>query len=127
MRALYREELEMKRFVAASAGVTALVAGGWIGSSFAAGQMPSRTIEVRVGDEISVANAPIGCRVVRMNQLGGRVVVDCRRAGELEGTYGSLFTAREAVLVRFESSRTAKRVAVGVHENDVRQCSTGRG
>ena len=32
------------------------------------------------------------------------------------GTYGTLLTAREAVLVRFESGKTAKRVAVGVHE-----------
>jgi hypothetical protein len=117
----------MKRFMAASVGIAAIVAGGLIGSSFAAGGVPNRTIEVRLGDEIRVANAPIGCRVVRMNQLGGRVVVDCRRAGELEGTYGSLFTAREAVLIRFESNRKARRVAVGVHENDVKQCRWDRG
>jgi hypothetical protein len=57
-----------------------------------------------------------------MRQFGGRVVIDCRRAGALRGTYGTLFTAREAVLVEFESSKTAKRVAVGVHHQDLQCC-----
>ena len=112
----------MKLFLAcllAAAGTGAVVAGA---TGMAAVSRADAVVEVRPGDRIRVMGAPVGCRVVRLREFGGRVVVDCRRAGELEGTYGTLLTAREAVLVRFESGKTAKRVAVGVHELSSKQC-----
>lgn len=113
----------MRRLLVLSVLVAAIAAASSFVGSLAAGvaQTPNTVIEARLGDRIRVVDAPIGCRVVRMSQLGGRVVVDCRRAGSLRGTYGTLFTAREAALVQYESSRTAKRVAVAVHEGEIRQ------
>jgi hypothetical protein len=110
----------MRRAFVASAVVTSVAASGWFASAAA---QPSRTVlEARIGDTIRVVDAPMGCRVFRMRQLGGRVTMDCRRAGALRGTYGTLFTAREAVVVRFESKRVAKRVAVAVHGSAERRC-----
>ena len=112
----------MGRLFIVFALLTATAAGGWFVSNLAAAQTPDTMLEARLGDKIRVMDAPLGCRVVRMRQLGGRVVIDCRRAGSLGGTYGTLLTAREAVLVQFESSRVAKRVAVAVHEGESRRC-----
>lgn len=103
----------MRRVLVASAVVTATAASGWFAS--AATQRSGTVLEARVGDTIRVVDAPLGCRVFRMRQLGGRVTIDCRKSGALPGTYGTLFTAREAVLIRFETNRTAKRVTVAVH------------
>lgn len=113
----------MRRLLTISIAVTAIAAGGSFAANLAAGvvQTPDTVIEARLGDQIRVVDAPIGCRVVRMRQLGRRVAIDCRRAGSLRGTYGTLFTAREAALVHFESSRSAKRVAVAVHHGEVRR------
>jgi hypothetical protein len=57
-----------------------------------------------------------------MSQFGGRVVIDCRRAGPLAGTYGTLLTAREAALIRFESRHVAKRFAEATHDGSIRRC-----
>jgi hypothetical protein len=101
--------------------------GGWLASGEAAEavQAPRAddAIVVRLGDRIRVADAPLGCRVVRMRELGGRVVVDCRRAGPLAGTYGTLTTARESALVRFRSKREAKLILVATHGGQVRRCA----
>ena len=112
----------MRKLLAAGALLAAAAAVGLVASALAPAQPRADVLQVRVGDRIRVADAPIGCRVLRMQQLGGRVVIDCRRAGALRGTYGTLFSAREAVLVEFESRKTAKRVAVGVHGKDVQCC-----
>jgi hypothetical protein len=114
----------VKRLLLISVFVAAIAACGSFAGNLAAGvaQTPNTVIEARLGDRISVVDAPIGCRVARLSQLGGRVAVDCRRAGPLRGTYGTLFTAREAALVQFESRRKAKRIAVATHEGEIRRC-----
>jgi hypothetical protein len=114
----------MRRLLGSAAVLTA-VGCGWFASSLVAAPTSERVIEARLGNRIQVVGAPVGCRVVRMHELGRRVVVDCRRAGTLAGTYGTLLTGREAVLVRYESSRTAKQVAVAVHEAELRRCRGG--
>jgi hypothetical protein len=111
----------VNKVIAASAFLGAMGTVGVV-SAFGASQTTARVLEARVGDRIHVLDAPIGCRVARMSQLGGRVAVDCRKAGPLRGRYGTFLTAREAVLVEFESRRTARRVAVGVHEGKSRGC-----
>jgi len=112
----------MKRLLACS--LAAAVVGTAFGAAtgLAAHWRTGSAIEVRPGDRIHVAGGRMGCRVVRMSELDGRVVIDCRRAGALEGSYGTLLTAREAILVRFVSPRTAKQVAVGVHERGMNRC-----
>ena len=74
----------MRRVLACTALVSAIATGGWLASGFAAAQGPP-VLEVKLGDEIQVIDAPLGCQVVRMRDLGGRVALDCRRAGALAG------------------------------------------
>jgi hypothetical protein len=119
----------MRRFLAIAVSA-AIGLGGWLATNDgarAARTAESQTVSVRLGDRIRVVDAPrIGCRVVRMTEFGGRVVIDCRRAGRLAGTYGTFFTAHEAALVRFESSHTAKEVVVAAHDGAVPRCEPRR-
>jgi len=112
----------VRRLLACSLAIAMLAAAGWSATGGATEGRTEEVFNVRPGDRIRLVDAPIACRVVRMKQLGGRVVVDCRRAGALAGTYGTLVSAREAVLVRFESSTTAKRIAVGIHRRAAESC-----
>ena len=88
------------------------------------GETPARgegagTVVMRVGDVMEVDGAPIGCKVTRR---GARIVVDCRRAGSLEGTYGTLFDERRVRVTRFLSSDTAKVVFNAKHKGRSRRC-----
>jgi hypothetical protein len=65
------------------------------------------------GDIVEVAGAPIGC-IVRLHK--GELALDCRRAGPLAGTYGTLLTPKQVVVERFESSKVAKVVFQAHHE-----------
>ena len=116
----------MRGFLAVCAvGITAAL-GGWFASSEAAdgaSHAKSEMVVVRLGDRIQVADASIGCRVARMRQLGGRIVIDCRAAGALAGTYGTLLTTREAAVMRFRSKRSAKLIVVATHKGGVRRCN----
>jgi hypothetical protein len=118
-----------KRLLSLTAVAAAAALGAWSvrdDGAAAAGASRTPAIAVHVGDRIRVLDAPVACRVVRMRQLGGRVAVDCRRGGPLAGTYGTLLTAREASLVRFESKHTARRVVIATHRGSVRQCEARR-
>jgi hypothetical protein len=119
----------MRRVLALVVLFAATVFGAWLvadGGASAAGPTPARTVAVRLGDTIRVVGSPIGCRVARVNQLGGRIALDCRRAGELKGTYGTLLTSRKAVLVRFETTRRARMLVVASHGGGARECGVRR-
>jgi hypothetical protein len=79
-------------------------------------------LELELGDRFRVAGAEVGCRVARIAELGGRMVVDCRRAGPLVGTYGAMVSKREAVIVRFHSGHSAKIVFQAAHERRAERC-----
>jgi hypothetical protein len=72
-----------------------------------------------VGDTMRVEGAPIGCQVMRRS---GRIVIDCRRAGRLSGTYATLFDDRRVRVARFRSSDTAKVVFKAKHRGKARRC-----
>jgi hypothetical protein len=115
----------VKRLLALTAAASAAALVAWLGQNdgaSAAGAGKTSAIAVRVGDRIRVVDSPVGCRVVRMRQLGGRIVIDCRKGGRLTGTYGTLLTAHEAGLVRFETAHTARLLVVGTHGGRVRNC-----
>jgi hypothetical protein len=78
-----------------------------------------QTVVLRVGDVMEVDGAPIGCQVARRD---GRVMIDCRRAGRLAGTYGTLFDERRVRVTRFRSSDTAKVVFKAKHRGRARRC-----
>jgi hypothetical protein len=76
-------------------------------------------VAVKVGDTIRVEGAAIGCQVVRR---ANRVGLDCRRGGELKGTYGVLLDERRAIVARFRSPSTAKVVFTARHGGAARAC-----
>jgi hypothetical protein len=82
------------------------------------------TVVMKVGDVMEVEGAPIGCQVSRRD---GRVVIDCRRAGRLAGTYGTLFDERRVRVTRFRSSDTAKVVFKAKHKGRAHRCDDARG
>jgi hypothetical protein len=76
-------------------------------------------VVVRVGDTVEVEGGAVGCKVVRK---GDRATLDCRRAGRLAGSYGTLLDDRRARVVRFQSSRSAKVVFTAQHRGSSRRC-----
>lgn len=112
----------MRILLAVCALAAATTSLGWMVSAQAAAQTAAVPLQARVGDKITVVGAPVGCQVVRVSEFDGRIAVECRRAGRLKGSYGTLLTGREAVLIRFESQHTARRVAVAVHREGIREC-----
>lgn len=81
-------------------------------------------VVLQVGDTMRVEGAPLGCQVTRRN---GDVVIDCRRAGRLAGTYGTLFDERRVRVTRFRSSDTAKVVFKAKHKGRPHKCQDKQG
>jgi hypothetical protein len=79
---------------------------------------PAPTV-LKVGDRVQVEGQPVGCRVA--NQ-GSKVVMDCRRAGTLAGTYGTMLSSHTAQVVRFRSNKVAKVVYTATHHGSARRC-----
>jgi hypothetical protein len=73
---------------------------------------PGSVVPVAFGDIAKVSGAPIGCIVRRQS---GEAALDCRRAGDLTGTYGTILTKTQVLVVRFESSKVAKIVFQARH------------
>jgi hypothetical protein len=79
-------------------------------------------VVLHVGDVMTVDGAPIGCKIATRD---GRPVIDCRRAGPLKGTYGTLFDEKRVRVVRFRSNDTAKVVYKARHGGKGRRCDRG--
>ena len=69
-------------------------------------------IAIQIGDIVKVSGAPVGC-IARL-QNGVRAL-DCRRIGALPGTYGTILTGRQVLVVRFDTAKTAKIVFSAHH------------
>jgi hypothetical protein len=74
---------------------------------------------LKVGDRVVVDGQPMGCRVARQD---GRTVMDCRRGGQLAGTYGTMLSARKALVVRYRSNSVAKVVFTATHGGGAHLC-----
>jgi hypothetical protein len=110
----------MTRYLVPSIVVLALaVAGLAVRADGSARGSSAADAVLRVGDTMKVEGAPLGCQVTQRN---GRVVVDCRRAGSLAGTYGTLLDERRVRVARFRSSDTAKVVFKARHRGQARPC-----
>jgi hypothetical protein len=70
-------------------------------------------VPVSLGDIAKVTGAPIGCLVRRQN---GERALDCRRAGVLAGSYGTILTPTQVLVLRFESRKVAKIVFQARHK-----------
>ncbi|WCB95096.1 hypothetical protein DSM104299_03838 [Baekduia alba] len=80
---------------------------------------PQQPVVLKVGDRVTVEGASLGCRVARRD---GRVVMDCRRGGQLTGTYGTMISARKAEVVRYRSNTVAKVVFTATQGGGARRC-----
>jgi hypothetical protein len=72
-----------------------------------------------VGDSFQIAGAPLGCKVIE--RRGGKSL-DCRIAGRLAGSYGTLMSATRLNVVRFTSGRVAKVVFTATQHGGFRVC-----
>ena len=72
-----------------------------------------------VGDSFQMAGKPVGCKVIARS--GGKFL-DCRIAGPLSGSYGTLMSAKRLNVVRFTSSRVAKIVFTATQHGGFRVC-----
>jgi len=73
---------------------------------------PQTIVPVSLGDVAKVTGAPIGCLVRRQS---GERALDCRRAGVLTGSYGTILTKTQVLVVRFESRKVARIVFQARH------------
>jgi hypothetical protein len=72
-----------------------------------------------VGDSFVVPGASIGCQVTRR---GSSVLVECRRAGKVKGTYGTFISSKTVRVARFRSSRSAQVVFTAKQGGRWRAC-----
>jgi hypothetical protein len=84
------------------------------GVAFALGRQSQEVtaIPVAVGDIVKVNGAPLACKVRFQNGLRA---VDCRKTGPLAGTYGTIITGAQVMVVRYESVRSGKVVFSAHH------------
>jgi hypothetical protein len=71
-----------------------------------------RSLQIDVGDVVQVSGAGIGCIVTVRN---GAKTLDCRLAGNLTRTYGTLLSKRDVRVVRFKSNKAGAVVFTARH------------
>jgi hypothetical protein len=128
-RALAAEELiakggHVKRVTVAAAALAVAIVS-WARAPATAGpavELAGDTYILQLGDRVRVERAPVGCRASRLAQHGDRIFLDCRRAGQLPGTYGALVSGHDVLVVRFETANTAKVVFRARHEGAAERC-----
>lgn len=86
------------------------------GAAFALGRESAPAVPVAIGDIVKVNGAPLGC-VIRFQN--GLRAVDCRKTGPLAGTYGTILTKTQVLVVRYENRRSG-RIVYSAHHHGVR-------
>jgi hypothetical protein len=123
--------------------IAALAAVAFAGPAVATGQVPpvplppvgappvepppvevTGTAILGVGDTMEVEGAGIGCQVT---QRGGKPAIECRKAGNLAGTYTVVFDAKRARVARFRNATAAKIVYTAKHGGRARACKASGG
>ena|SRR5947208_672924 len=87
-------------------------------SAHAAGSQ-NEPVFLDVGDSFQIAGAPVGCKVIARS--AGKSL-DCRIAGPVAGSYGTLMSATHLNVVRFRSGRVAKVVFTATQHGGFRIC-----
>jgi 2-hydroxychromene-2-carboxylate isomerase len=100
------------RFAAIVLGVLALFAAA-ASATRNANTPPTGIIPIALGDVVKVTGAPVGC-IVRIQD--GERALDCRRTEAQVGSYGTILTPTQVLVVRFESRKTARIVFQARHE-----------
>jgi hypothetical protein len=112
----------MKKALLVAVMVTAIVCALAFARADTDAQAASDVVRLSVGDTAQVDGAPVGCRVTRLSRYGGRVFLDCRRGGQLAGSYGTYFGEKDVLVVKFVGPRKAKTVLHARHEGEVDRC-----
>jgi hypothetical protein len=79
----------------------------WGGRSIQAARPQVKPIFLNVGDSIQVSSVPLGCKVIPFK---GSRALDCRVAGELAGSYGTIASGKRLLVVRFVNAHVARVV-----------------
>jgi hypothetical protein len=79
----------------------------WSGRAIRAAPPQAKPIFLNVGESIQVSSVPVGCKVIRFK---GSRALDCRIAGALPGSYGTISTGQRLLVVRFKSDHVARIV-----------------
>jgi hypothetical protein len=79
-----------------------------------------RQLVLQIGDTVRVEGARLGCQVTRRD---GRAVIECRRAGDPAGTYGTFTSDRSVTVARFRSGRRAQTILTARHGGGWRACA----
>jgi len=112
----------MNRFLAllAAAATLGALACGTLAFRAQAGPGPTPLV-LNVGDVVRVGGtANVGCKVRMDDRLP---TLDCRRAGPLTGSYGTLLNKNEVLVVEFESSKLARIVYSARHSTgEISRC-----
>ena len=109
------------RLVALIAVLSSILLGAQVLSmrSAQAAAPQNEPVFLDVGDSFQIAGAPLGCKVIARS--GGKSL-DCRIAGRLAGSYGTLMSATRLNVVRFTSARLAKVVFTARQHGGFRVC-----
>jgi len=84
-----------------------------------AGPTQATPVMLDTGETMQVSGAPLGCRVIIPN---GVKTLDCRVAGPLAGSYGTLLSGARLQVVRFRSAHVAKVVFIATQHGGSRTC-----
>jgi hypothetical protein len=91
----------------------------WAGASIQAARPRETPILMNVGDSIRVSRVPLGCKVTSVK---GIRALDCRIAGALAGSYGTIASGKRLLVVRFMSDHVAKVVFDAKQHGGSKRC-----
>jgi hypothetical protein len=74
---------------------------------------------MNVGDSIVISRVPLGCKVISFR---GSRALDCRIAGPLAGSYGTIASGERLLVVRFRSDHLARVVFNARQHGDSKLC-----
>jgi hypothetical protein len=121
-----RRERAQRLAVLCAAALVGVAAGSLAGGPPAAKGAADAAVVLAAGDVARVMDIPVGCRVARRG-VPPATMLDCRRAGRLDGTYGVLFGRWNVRVVRFQGAHDAQVVFSARHGSGAVCCKVGDG
>jgi hypothetical protein len=107
-------ERTLRLAVVCAAALVGVAVGSLAGGPLAARAAADAAVVLAAGDIARVMDIPVGCQVVRRG-VPPATMLDCRRAGRLDGTYGVLFGRWNVRVVRFQGAHDAQVVFSARH------------
>jgi copper(I)-binding protein len=95
-----------RRLVVFLCAAVVVLAAVWLGTARANGAA-NRSVVLRVGDTVKIADTDVGCAVARRN---GQTTIECLPVHRRTGAYATLAGDRRVSVVRFTSPAVAQTV-----------------